>query len=74
MASIENQKKVTASKHMLLRKKLKELNDTVATLEKDKVILQEEIEEFKSKDTTVHLKMDDNKTYSTTVYDENDGV
>ena len=53
VASIGNQKKVNASKHMLLRQKLKEQNDTVATLENDKVILQEEIEEFKSKQTVL---------------------
>ena len=61
----DNQKKVLASKNILLQHKLKDVNDTVGTLQNDKVILQEEIEELKSKGTTVHLKMDDNKTYST---------
>jgi hypothetical protein len=47
----ENQKKVPASKHMLLQQKLKEKNDMIATLENDRMILREQIEELKSKDT-----------------------
>ena len=61
----ENRKKVPASKYMLLQWKLKEKNDMIATLENDNMFLQEQIEELKSKDTNVNLKMDDNKTYST---------